>query len=168
MQISKFVLCVLACVALGGCATVGNRQLDDVGNYLSLHEQQSTKDDVFGTFGQPHDVRAADGSVVWVYYKLHTRPSAWTYVPFVGMAAGGSAREMTCAYFAFDAAGVLQKINSKTGTDYENQWAGIGRAVYRVNDKSQAQRVREEMDRLGRPFDEKLAKSVSTLRDDGV
>ena len=159
-------VCALVCVAVSGCTTLGNRKLDNVSNYLTLREQQSTKADVYGVFGQPHDVRSMNsGDVVWVYYKVHTRPSAWTYVPFVGMAAGGSARESTFAYFAFDSAAILQKIQSKTGTDYENMWAGLGRGISRISDKTQGQRVHDEMDRLGRPFDEKIAKSVAALRD---
>ena len=164
---NKIVLVLCALVALSSCTTMGNKKLDDVSNYLTLREQQSTKADVYGNFGQPHDVRGMDsGSVVWVYYKIHTRPSAWSYVPFVGMVAGGDARESTFAYFAFDSTGVLQKVHSKTGTDYQNMWAGLGRAIYRASDKTQGQRVHEEMDRLGRPFDEKIAKSVSALRDE--
>ena len=145
---------------------MGNRKLDNVGNYLSLQEHQSTKSDVYNPFGQPHDVRKLDPQgVLWVYYKVHTRPSAWTYVPFVGLAAGGSARDMTFAYFAFDDSGVLQRIESKNVSDYENTWAGLGRAISRVSDKTQAERVKEEMILIGKPFDEKIAKSVSALRD---
>jgi outer membrane protein assembly factor BamE (lipoprotein component of BamABCDE complex) len=154
------------CIALSGCFTVGNKKLDDVNSYLVLKEQQSTKSDVYNVFGQPHDVRSLDsGDSVWVYYKMHTRPSAWTFVPIVGYAAGGSARQMTFAYFVFNQPGTLQKIETKSGSDYENMWAGLGRGVSRFSDKTQAQRVHDEMDRLGKPFDEKVAKSVASLRD---
>ena len=149
-----------------GCMTMGNKQLDDVGNYLKLREQQSTKSDVYAIFGQPHDVRPLEPTdSVWVYYKIYTRPSAWTYVPIVGMVAGGSARETTFSYFVFNDSGVLQKIESKSDSDYENTWAGLGRGLSNLSDKSQAQRVQDEMTKADKPFDAKLAKSVSSFRD---
>ena len=145
---------------------MGNKQLDDVGNYLQLREQKSTKNDVYTIFGQPHDVRQLETTdSIWVYYKIYTRPSAWTYVPIVGMVAGGSARKTTFSYFVFNESGVLQKIESKSDSDYENTWAGLGRGLSNVSDKSQAQRVEEEMIKVGKPFDAKLAKSVSSFRD---
>lgn len=162
----KLAMVVILVLVAAGCVTMGNRKLDDVSNYLQLKEQQSTKANVYATFGQPHDVRQLDsGNTVWVYYKVHTRPSAWTYVPFIGIAAGGSAREMTFAHFAFDQAGTLQKIQTKSGTDYENTWAGLGRALDRMSDKTQAERVQEEMASIGEPFDPEVAKAVSSLRD---
>jgi hypothetical protein len=162
----KLAMVAILMLVASGCVTIGNRKLDDVNNYLQLKEQQSTKANVYATFGQPHDVRKLDsGDTVWVYYKVHTRPSAWTYVPFVGLAAGGSAREMTFAYFAFDKTGTLQKIQTKSGSDYENTWAGLGRALNRMSDKTQAERVQEEMASIGKPFEADIAKRVSSLRD---
>jgi len=162
----RFAMLATLALILCGCVTLGNRKLDDVSNYLQLKEQQSTKNDVYAIFGQPHDVRQLDSNdTVWVYYKVHTRPSAWTYVPFVGLAAGGSAREMTFAYFAFDQSGTLQKIQTKSGSDYENMWAGLGRGLTRASDKTQAERVQEEMAAIGKPFDLSVAKSVAALRD---
>lgn len=81
------------------------------------------------------------------------------------MVAGGSARKTTFSYFVFDNSGLLQKIESKSDSDYENTWAGLGRGLSNLSDKSQAQRVEDEMGKLGKPFDVKLAKSVSSFRD---
>lgn len=163
----KLLVLMVSMLLLSGCMTVGNRNIDNVGSYLSLREEKSTKANVYEVFGQPHDVRSTtDGESLWVYYKIYSRPSAWSYVPFVGLAAGGSARETTFAYFAFDLAGTLQKIQTKNDNDYENSWAGIGRAISRVSDKSQSQRVQEEMVANGFSFDDEIAKSVSAVRDE--
>lgn len=169
MRIDKYIKLVMVAIltlVACGCVTMGNRKLDDVNNYLQLKEQQSTKADVYRIFGQPHDVRQLDSDdTAWIYYKVHTRPSAWTYVPYVGLFAGGSARETTFAYFAFDQAGTLQIIQTKSGSDYENMWAGLGRGLTRASDKTQAERVQGEMVAIGKPFDPKVAKSVEALRD---
>lgn len=157
----------LLCVFICGCTTMGNKKLDDVNSYLQLKEQKSTKLNVYEIFGQPHDVRKIEsGDVVWVYYKIYVRPSAWTYVPFVGLAAGGSARDTTFTYFVFDSSAILQKINAKSDKDYENMWAGLGRNISNASDKTQAQRVQDEMTALELPFDQDIAKSVSALRDE--
>jgi len=162
-------LLLLAVLTLPACTTVGNKKVDDVNSYLELREGQSSKHDVFATFGQPHDVRYSQSEpaqCLWVYYKMHTRLSAWTFVPFVGLAAGGDAREATRAYFTFDAGDQLTRIQTVKKEDYENMWAGAVRAVSRASDKTQAQRVEEEMKKVGKPFDKKVADSVAALRDE--
>lgn len=158
--------CVLLLSVLAGCVTVGSNKLDDVNNFLKLKEQQSTKIDVYRIFGQPHDVRTPGaGDTVWVYYEVYSRPSAWTFIPYVGLAAGGSVQKKTFAYFDFSKSGVLQKMITSSDKGYENMWPGLGHALSNIHDKSPAQRVREEMQEIGKPFDESLAKRVSGLRD---
>src|SRR5699024_5322700 len=131
-----------------------------------LKEHQSTKFDVYNVFGQPHDVRNPQtGDTVWVYYEVHSRPSAWTFVPYVGLAAGGSVEKKTFAYFDFNKAGVLQKMITSSNKGYENMWPGLGHALSNIHDKSQAERVHDEMNKIGKPFDAKLAKKVAGIRD---
>lgn len=165
--VAKFSVSLTVAFVLSACTTIGNKNLDNVGSYISLRENESTKANVYEVFGQPHDVRPSTADeTVWVYYRIYSRPSAWTYVPFVGMVAGGAARDMTFAYFSFDTAGTLQKIMTRSDNDYENTWAGLGRAVARHSDKTPAQRVEDEMKASGFEFDPKIAKSVQAVRDE--
>lgn len=169
MDIARRAILIVAIIFLTACATYGNKKLDDVNSYLNLREGHSTKDDVYLVFGQPHDVRYAEGDPpqsMWVYYKMHTRISGWTFVPIVGMLAGGDAREATRAYFTFDPEARLVRIQTKKQDDYENMWAGTARKISRLMEEDQAQRVEKEMSKIGRPFDKKTADSVSVLRDE--
>lgn len=163
----RSLVCLVALALLAGCVTVGSTKLTNVNNFLKLKEHQSTKLDVHKVFGQPHDVRSPDtGDTVWVYYEVHSRPSAWTFVPYVGLAAGGSVQKKTFAYFDFNKSGVLQKMITSSDKGYDNIWPNLGHALSNIHDNSQAERVHDEMTKIGEPFDTKLAKKVAGIRDE--
>lgn len=162
---TKIALLLLALFALGGCVTVGNAKLDNPSSYMQLHQQQSTKADVYAQFGQPQDVLPLGAGDEWVYYKVHNKPSALSFIPFVGVVAGGVRRDMTTSHFEFDEHGVLQKANVNSDSNYNNSVAGLARDLYRMHDKSPAERVKAEMTSMGKPFDEKLAKQMAAYRE---
>lgn len=160
------ILALWSVLALAtGCTTVGSTRLDDAGSYQDLRPGESTKRDVYAVFGQPHDVRYSDAAAamsMWVYYKMHTRPSAWSWVPYVGLFAGGSAWDITTARFTFDGDRFVD-MSTNHVSDYENSWAGLVRDVSAAGIDTRSAWVRAEMLKLGMPFDEELADAVSTL-----
>lgn len=167
--ITRISLVLIFALFVSGCQTrtFGHERLDDIGKYMQLRENESTKSDVYETFGQPHDVRFDPvHDVTWVYYKIDMRMSGWTLVPFVGMAAGGHNVDTTFAYFAFDSSNTLRKTETRSDSGYQNQWASIGRGLARISDKTQEQRVEEEMKANGFPFDPELAKKARDIRDE--
>ena len=160
------VLVPLIAVTFVGCATYGNKSLDDPKKYLNIREGNSTKMDVYKVFGQPHDVDYSnDGAQsMWSYFKVETSPNAWTYVPYLGLLASGTNEESTKVYFTFDSNQRLTRIQTAKKSDSENSWAGIARIASQGNKDERAAHVAAEMTKIGKPFDKKLAHKVKFVR----
>jgi outer membrane protein assembly factor BamE (lipoprotein component of BamABCDE complex) len=141
-------------VLLAGCVTYGNKTIDDPQKFLNIKEGKSTKTDVYAVFGQPHDVAYADDKshCMWIYFKVETSPTAWSYVPYIGLAAGGTNEESTKVYFTFDSNQRLTRMQTTKKSDSENSWAGMARAASQGNRDGRAQHVAEEMAKIGKPF----------------
>ena len=169
MKLSALVCLLAASLALSSCATYGNKALDDPAKYLNVREGKSTKHDIHVVFGQPHDAQYADDSSrsVWTYFKVESRPNAWSYVPYVGLLAGGTNPDTTKAYFFFGAEERLIRTQSNKTEDSENSWAGIARMASQGNRDNRAKRVAQEMAKLGKPFDSKLAHRVNSCPEAG-
>src|SRR5947209_7846341 len=93
------VFLIVSALALSACVTYGNKGLDDPRKYLNLREGKSTKHDVYAVFGQPQDVDYSDDQArsMWTYFKVEAPPNAWSYVPYLGLIAGGTNEESTKA-----------------------------------------------------------------------
>jgi hypothetical protein len=167
MRIRQSILLTLVGIALCSCATYGNKTLDDPRKYLNLREGVSTKLDVYSVFGQPHDVDYANDKSrsMWTYFKVESSPNAWTYVPYIGMLAGGTNEDTTKAYFFFDGAGRYIRVQTNKSSESENEWAGMARLMSGGKAReARATRVADEMKKIGKPFDKKIAKSVAYVR----
>jgi outer membrane protein assembly factor BamE (lipoprotein component of BamABCDE complex) len=166
VKIGHLFLVVIAAGLLCSCQTYGNKTVDDPRKYLNLREGSSTKRDVFAVFGQPHDVEYSDDNSrsLWTYYKVESSPNAWTYVPYVGMIAGGTNEDTTKAYFFFDSDQRLTRTQTNKKSDSENSWVGLARIMSQGNRNERAERVAAEMARIGKPFDKKIANRVKFVR----
>ena len=80
-----------------------------------------------------------------------------TFVPIVGLFAGGSNANARIANFYFSPLEAYQKVESLSKGQYINQWVGIA-TVGVKNDEMD--RVDEEMTKLGLPFDQTLARQM--------
>jgi hypothetical protein len=162
--------CVLLApvVLLCNCVSVGTKDLDDAAKYVELEKGASTKRDVHRLFGQPADVTykgaAPSSPSTWTYFKADMHTNGWAYVPFVGIAAGGSNEENYMAVLDFDAKGIFRSIQTEKDTSYTNTWMALTRDIYRINHDPKAGRVKEEMTRLGQPFDARFAKNMGERR----
>jgi hypothetical protein len=160
-------ICVaVAAVLLCSCVTYGNKSLDDPKKYLNIREGRSTKRDVFAVFGQPQDVDYSEDRArsMWTYFKVQTSPNAWSYVPYVGILAGGTNEEITKVFFFFDADQRLIRMQTDKKSDSENSWAGMSRAISQGNTDTRAEHVAAEMAKIGLPFDKKAAHKVKFVR----
>lgn len=148
------------------CTTVGNKTIDDPSKYLNVREGQSTKLDIYTIFGQPHDVEYAEDGArsLWTYFKVEMRPNGWSYVPYVGLLAGGTNEDSTKVYFFFDANARLVRTQTNKKEDSENSWAGIARMASQGKRDDRAKRVAEEMVKVGKPFDGNLAHKVKFVQ----
>lgn len=101
---------------------------------------------------------------MWTYYRLNIRSSAWTFVPYIGVLAGGIHEDSTTATFQFDSANRYTDVKTAKDSKYVNNWVGSTRGIYRMNTDTKAGRVEQEMNRLGLPFDKEYAKQISDRR----
>lgn len=92
MKIRQLFALILTTTVLCSCVTYGNKTLDDPRKYLNIREGDSTKQDVYRVFGQPQDVDYSEDRTrsMWTYFKVETSPNAWSYVPYIGIIAGGT------------------------------------------------------------------------------
>lgn len=154
---------LMVCAAfLWGCVTIGNDAIDNPSKFLNIREGKSTKEDVYAVFGQPHDVEySLDGTQsLWTYFKVETAPNGWSYVPYVGLLAGGVNKDTTTLYLFFDTQSRLLRMQDTKKSEYENDWAGMARMAAQGNRDDRAEHVSREMAKIGKPFDEKLAHRV--------
>jgi hypothetical protein len=157
---------ILGSLLLGGCAVSqhGARHLTDVGRYTDLKKGVTTKKDIFISFGQPHDVQKTnENSTLWRYFQANTSSSAATFVPFVGMVAGGVDSQTVTATFTFDIQGKYLSVSTNTVNKTTNMWSLMGQAREAANADTKAERVRVELETLSLPFDANLAKRVSDI-----
>lgn len=159
-------IAALGGLLVAGCATYGNKTVDDPRKYLNVREGKSTKLEIYGVFGQPHDVEYAQDKAqcLWTYFKVESSMNAWTFVPYVGLAAGGTNEDLTKVYFFFNSEGRLIRTQTTKKSDSENQWAGMARIASQGNRDDRAKHVEAEMAKIGKPFDKKLAHRVKFVR----
>ena len=153
---------------LSSCQTYGNRSIDDPRKFLNLEQGKSTKQDVYGVFGQPQDVNySTDGSrSMWTYFKVEASPTAWSYVPYLGLLAGGTSEDITKVYFFFDSRDTLIRMQTNKKSDSENSWVTLGRMASQGNRDDRAAHVSTEMAKIGKPFDAKAAHDVKFVKDE--
>ncbi len=166
MKLCCLICLAFVCVALCNCQTYGNKTLDDPRKYLNLREGKSTKLDIYQVFGQPQDVDYSNdrSQSMWTYFKVETSPNAWSYVPYIGMIAGGTNEEATKVYFFFDSERRLIRTQTNKTSDSENEWVGMGRVMSKGKGDERAERVEAEMAEIGKPFDRKAAHRVKFVR----
>ena len=154
----KFLIIAIA-ITLVGCATnYGAQQIDDFGRYTQLQVDQTTKEGTYELFGQPHDVKYLENDEsVWVYFSVSMTMSGATFIPFIGILAGGNNANTRIANFYFSQDDLYQKVETLTNTQYVNQWVGIA-TIGVQNDEMT--RVDEEMTKLELPFDQNLARQM--------
>ena len=155
----KKIILLLTLLTLVSCASnYGSQQIDDFGRYTQLQSDQTTKEQTYDLFGQPHDVRnLGNGESVWTYYSVSMSMNGATFVPIVGLFVGGSNAQTRIANFYFDSESIYQKVETLTRQQYVNQWVGIA-SIGAENDEMV--RVDDEMTKLGLPFDQTLARQM--------
>ncbi len=159
-------LLILPIALLAGCATSehGARNLSDVGRYTQLQKSVTTKKDVFISFGQPHDVQyAEDHASFWRYYQAKTSSNVATFIPFVGLLAGGVNSSTMTATIFFDQEGKYQNLTTKDVSKSTNMWAGMARGSALAKEDKKGERVKLEMDKMRLPFDEQIAKKMAGI-----
>ena len=154
----KAALTFVVLLALAACSDVqvGNEATNDFGKYTQLEKGDTTKAQTYELFGQPSDVNYNDdGTSEWDVVSMKMRTAGATYIPYVGLLAGGTRQDIRVASFQFDARGRYQSLRTSEHSVYANQWEMLARAGGSVNSPAFA-RVEKEMQKLGLPYNEKV------------
>ena len=167
MKSMLLLAAILPVALLSSCAVnQGNTSIQDFGRFAELERGKSTKRDVYKGFGQPHDVNYASQDSQWTFYNTQSTMSAASFIPFVGLVAGGLNNQITTADFFFSKKGVLQRYSTSQRTKFVNSFVGVAQGVGSLTSNKQSNRVKTEMEKYGYPFDKKeamKAKDIGTV-----
>ena len=107
---------------LVGCATSGTKV--SAADVASFRQGQSTETEVVSRLGEPNGSSSApDGTKTDMYIYAQASANAASYIPVVGLLAGGATSKSTTAIFMFDNQGVLRSIS--TGQSHSNVNTGL-------------------------------------------
>ena len=103
-------------LAVGGCASTGVRVTDD--QVAQFKEGQTTQQEVIAALGQPTTtMRNSDGTTMIMYTYAEARTRASTFIPIVGIFAGGVDSRSSNVMLTFDQDGIL-KSTSSSASEY--------------------------------------------------
>jgi outer membrane protein assembly factor BamE (lipoprotein component of BamABCDE complex) len=108
----KIAVLVLA-LAISGCTTVGKEIAPN--QLADFKEGVTTQDEVIAKLGEPTTTTISSDRVVMVYSFLHTQARPASFIPIVGLFAGGADVRSSMVSFVFDKYGKLERY-SHTGT----------------------------------------------------
>lgn len=125
---------ILVCVWLGlvmlasGCVSSGNPSVMDQDRISKIKLNTSTKEDVRRILGQPNSMSRTSGSYsaipdlppsttltnveAWNYTHINVDVDAATFIPIVGLFAGGAISNINIFTVVFDDQGIVRHISS--------------------------------------------------------
>jgi outer membrane protein assembly factor BamE (lipoprotein component of BamABCDE complex) len=101
----------LLMIGVGGCVGTegGERQITDPGKISQIEKGVSTKASIRAAFGAPEGTSfEANGNEIWTYSYVNTSVTPATYVPIVGVFAGGTNVQSSGLTVTFDANGIVK------------------------------------------------------------
>ncbi len=104
------LLTMIICLFFLGCATIGNEQISKSEIISKIEIGKSTKTDMRSLFGEPTKVNFQEnGKEIWeyIYKKGQVKPA--TFIPLVGIFAGGAKIEGNTLTIMFNDKGVVEK-----------------------------------------------------------
>ena len=91
--------------------TMGNKQITDDAIVSEIKKGVSTKDDVKKVVGEPSKVNFTDnGEEVWDYHYIRSQMRGASFIPVVGIFAGGSDMNTQTLTIRFDKTGIVKEI----------------------------------------------------------
>jgi outer membrane protein assembly factor BamE (lipoprotein component of BamABCDE complex) len=104
---------IAAMLALAGCATSGTKISE--GQMATMEKGKTTYAEVIARLGAPMmATKAGDGTQMAVYSFSKSQIAGATFIPVVGMFAGGMKMDGNVVTFTFDQAGVLKDYTTST------------------------------------------------------
>ena len=152
---------VLASATLTSCTTnQGNMAIKDFGRFADLEKGKSKKSEVYTGFGQPHDAVYQGADSQWTYYNLQSSMSAASFIPFIGLVAGGLNNQVNQADFFFDSKDTLLRYSTSQRSKFTNSFVGVVQGAASHLSNTQADRVQAEMSKYNYTYDKKEARKA--------
>lgn len=103
MKKKLLVMLVLISLSMTGCSSVGNKQIKNKEFISQNIVKGKTKTEVLNSLGEPTSVTFSDnGNETWLYVRNETKTRATTFIPVVGLFAGGADITTDTLYILFD------------------------------------------------------------------
>lgn len=100
---------ILAACASGGTMVTANQA-------AQFQKGVSTRQQVVGSLGAPNSTSVADdGTRIDVYYHIHAAANGASYIPIIGILAGGANSTTNSAIFTYDKVGILLRVQTQEG-----------------------------------------------------
>lgn len=104
---------IIVALALAGCASSGNPKVADFNPATQIEYGKTTKAEIKAMLGEPNWKKyGANGKEIWVYSYGQAQMKPATFIPIVGLFAGGMDTQGRSLTFVFDEKGVIQKEGS--------------------------------------------------------
>jgi len=113
---------ILAAVLLTACASSG--VMVDQNKVGTFKEGVTTEADVYAALGKPTSVSTSTGTKILMYYGSQAQVKAATFIPVVGLFAGGSDSKVSMLMLTFKD-GVLTNINNTQSGSSVSTGSGI-------------------------------------------
>lgn len=105
----KKLTAILMAAILTACASTGTQISQETAT--SFKEGVTTEKEIVSTLGNPTSVTISGDTKIISYSGFQYKTKAATFVPIVGLFAGGADYSQTIAMYFIDKQGVLTKIN---------------------------------------------------------
>lgn len=112
---------LLLCLVCGACATYGNKAIEDQSKVAQV-QVGSTQEEVRAAIGDPAKIDFTGDQEVWTYTLTRAQVRAASFIPIVGIFAGGMDATGKNLTVLFDKSGKVAKIG-------EGRFTGAGGSV---------------------------------------
>ena len=119
MNHCKLMAILAVAGSLAGCVSSGNTLILDESR-VSQVKEGLTKDQVRNLIGEPEGMSTNNKTEVWSYMHTEAQANAASFIPIVGLFAGGATGRSSSLILVFDADGKVQTINRSHGTNQIN------------------------------------------------
>lgn len=137
-------------LTLAGCVSSGNPAVVDQDRVALVQLNVSTKDDVRRILGQPTSMSRQSGSYypipglppsnvmttveAWSYSHMKVDVNGATFIPIVGLFAGGATSQINTFTVVFDDQGIVRHISSTQSQGRSGPGAGSSQPTKPMND----------------------------------
>ena len=104
---------------LVGCASSGTMVTEQQAS--QFQDGVTTRDQVVAKLGQPNQAtQSSDGTRIDIYIHVSATADGASFIPVVGLLAGGANSKSNTATFTYDKDGVLKTVATSTGQAHVN------------------------------------------------